>query len=128
MVAKNLWPDLKTSEPIRTVRTVLVEAASGLVERTDSKVSCLVETIPGGSGRFTHQAYLSVAVMGYRYPLFRVQEQGDPYPVMVFGDGTFQKGVACGNEAYLEETLRLLFNSDHTKRMIFQLLDLHQAA
>jgi len=121
---KNLWPDFRAEPKLRTVRRVLLEAAEGLPERTNKQIQLVVESKPGGKGRFVHDCSLWVPRIGYKYPLFKVTENGDPYPVTVVGDGPFEKGIAAGDEAALVENLRLLFHSDATKRTIQQLLDI----
>ena len=121
---ENLWPDFSGEPRLRTVRRVLIEAGEGLAERTEGKIHFEVESKPGGQGRFLHDCYLFVPSILYRYPLFKVVEEGDPYPVTVIGDATFQKGVAAGKERALVENLKLLFHADTTKKMVQQLLDL----
>src|SRR5262249_43100195 len=123
-MTENLWPDFQAEDRPRTVRTVLLEAAEGLDERTDGRIRCVIETKPAGRAKFVHECYLDARALAYRYPLFKVTEDGDPYPVTLVGDGAFQKGVSSGNEATLVENLRLLFHSDATKRTVQQLLDL----
>ena len=107
---------------------MLLEIADGLAERTQRQVQCLVDTKPAPKGRFVHDGFLFVPQIAYRYPLFRVEERGDPYPVALVGDGVFEKPISSVDEAALKENLRLLFNSDVTKRTVLQLLDLLQGA
>jgi hypothetical protein len=118
------WPDFKTEPRPRTVRTVLLEAAAGLAEQTDDRVRLVLDSRPGAKGRFVHDGYLYAPALSYRYPLFKVTEDGDPYPVTLTGDGTFEKGTPAGNEGAFKENLRLLFHADATKRAVLQLLDI----
>ncbi|SRR5260370_16093551 len=119
----SFWPDFAAEPQPYTVRRVLLEAGQGLAEKTEGKIQFVVESKPGGKGRFVHDCYLFAPALSYRYPLCKVTEDGDPYPVTLVGDGTFQKGTPAGNEAAFKENLRLLFHSDATKRAVLQLLD-----
>jgi hypothetical protein len=121
--AVQLWPDFKAEPLPRTVRRVLIEAGAGLAEQTKKKVQFIVDTEPGPKGRFTHVCSLFAPELNYSYPLCRVTENGDPYPVTLVGDDAFRKGTPAGNEAALTENLRLLFHSDATKRAVLQILD-----
>ncbi len=118
-----LWPDFKAEARPRTVRRILLEAGAGLAQQTEDQIQFVVDSKPGAGGRFVHVCYVFVPAMAYRYPLCKVTEDGDPYPVTLVGDGTFKKGTAAGNEAAFVENLRLLFHSDATKRAVLQLLD-----
>ena len=119
----SFWPDFKAQARPRTVRRVLLEAGKGLAEQTKEEIQFIVDSKPGARGRFVHDCYLFVPAMSYRYPLCKVTEDGDPYPVTLVGDGTFTKGTPAGNEGAFVENLRLLFNSDATKRVVLQLID-----
>ncbi len=118
-----LWPDFNAEARPRTVRRTLLEAGAGLAEQTKSEIQFQVDSKPGARGRFVHDCYLFVPTIAYRYPLCKVTEDGDPYPVTIVGDGTFRQGTGAGNEDALVENLRLLFHSDATKRVVLQLLD-----
>ena len=120
----NLWPDFGSEPPIRTVRGILLEAGAGLAERTGRRMQFLVESRPDKKAHFAHDCYLYAPLLAYRYPFCKVVEEGDPFPVTLVGDGTFQKGVAAGNERALLEDLRLLFNADPTKRTVQQILEI----
>src|SRR5689334_2232535 len=104
---ENLWPDFEAEPRPRTVRRVLLEAGEGIAERTGGRIKFFVHTSAGGKGKFVHDCYLFAPAIDYRYPLCKVTEDGDPYPVTLVGDGTFQKGVAAGDEPALVETLKL---------------------
>jgi hypothetical protein len=119
----NLWPDFKAEPRPRTVRRVLLEAGEGLAAQTEDQIRFVVDTKPGGKGRFVHDCYLVAPALSYRYPFCKVTEDGDPYPVTLVGDGTFQKGTSAGNEEAFVENLRVLFHSDATKRAVLRLLD-----
>jgi hypothetical protein len=119
----NLWPDFEKEPRPRTVRRVLLEAGVGLADQTENRLQFVVESKPSAKGRFVHDCYLFAPALSFRYPLCKVTEEGDPYPVTLVGDGTFQQGTPAGNEAYFKENLRLLFHSDATKRAVLQLLD-----
>jgi hypothetical protein len=120
----NLWPDFKTEPRPHTVRRVLLEAGEGLSEQTKNEIQFVVQSRLAGKGaRFVHECHLYVPKLNYMYPLAKVVENGDPYPVTLVGDGTFQEGVPAGNEAALVENLKLLFRSDATKKTVMQLLD-----
>ena|SRR5258707_11711986 len=123
-MSDNLWPDFKTLPQPRTVRRVLLEAGEGLADRTNGRLRCEVDTKPGGKARFVHEGYLVAPALGYRYPLFRVEENGDPYPVTLIGDGTFKQGTGAADESTLLVNLGLLFRSDSTKRTVLELLDI----
>jgi hypothetical protein len=105
---------------------VLLEAGEGLGKQTKGDIQMSVNSAPAGKVRFTHQCLLSVPALNYRYPLFTVEERGDPYPVWIFGDAVFEKGVPAANEAALLENLRLLFRADSTKHTVLQLLEMLQ--
>ncbi len=119
----NLWPDFGAVAKPRTVRRVLLEAGEGLAEQTKREIQFIVDSKPGPGGRFVHDCYLYVPSMAYRYPLCKVVEDGDPYPVTLIGDGTFKNGTAAGNEEAFVDNLRLLFGSDATKDVVLKLLD-----
>jgi hypothetical protein len=118
------WPDFKAEPRPRTVRSVLLEAAAGLAEQTEGRIQFVVDSKPAAKGRFVHDCYLVVPALSYRYPLCKVSEDGDPYPVILFGDGTFRQGASAGTEAAFKENLRLFFHADATKRTVLQLLDI----
>jgi hypothetical protein len=118
-----LWPDFKSEPRPHTVRSVLLEAGVELAEKTEDKIRFVVDSQPEAKGRFAHNCYLFAPALSYRYPLCKVKEDGNPYPVTLVGDATFQKGTPAGNEAALLENLRLLFHSEATKRAVLQLLD-----
>src|SRR6516164_4591402 len=108
-MANDLWPDFGSLPRVRSVRRVLVEAGKGLAEKTRGLVNLEIESAPKGKGQFTHVGLLVVPALDYRFPLFRAEENGDPYPVTIYGDSTFQKGTPAANEGGLVENLRLLF-------------------
>src|SRR5207302_6223865 len=108
---ENLWPDFDAEPKIRTVRRVLIEAGAGLKERTRDLIRFTVVSRPGDKGKFVHDCYLDVPTLGagYRYPFFKVTEDGDPYPVTIVGDGISQRGETAGDEQALIANLKLLF-------------------
>jgi hypothetical protein len=120
---ENLWPDFQTEPPIATVRRLLTGAAEGLAERTKNKITCVVDTMPGSKGKFVHDVALYVPSIGYRYPFFRVVEEGDPYPVRLVGDATVE-GLPAQDDTSLKGRLKMLFASDSTKKTVMKLLDL----
>jgi hypothetical protein len=121
---EQLWPNFEDQPRPRTVRRVLLEAGAGLGEQTGKRIQFVVDSKPAAKGQFVHDCYLFAPALSYRYPLCKVTEEGDPYPVTLIGDGTFKGGTPAGNEAAFVENLRLLFHADTTKRAVLQLLDI----
>ncbi len=122
---QQLWPDFQAEPRPRTIRRLLLEAGAGLGEQTGNRIQFVVDSTPGLKGKgFAHDCYLFAPALSYRYPLCKVGEAGEPYPVVLIGDGTFQKGIEAKDEATLMENLRLLFHADATKRAVLQLLDI----
>jgi hypothetical protein len=68
-MSENLWPDFQTEPRPRTVRRALIEAGEGLPKQTDGKIQFVVETKPASRGKFSHDCYLVVPALAYRYPL-----------------------------------------------------------
>jgi hypothetical protein len=124
LMPDNLWPDFDAEPQLRSVRRILIEAGAGLAERTGSRLQFIVDSKAAGKARFSHDCFLFAPLLAYRYPLCKLVETGDPYPVFLHGDGTFEKGVAAGDEAALIENLRLLFNAGPTKRVVQQVLEI----
>jgi hypothetical protein len=129
-MTENLWPDFDLATKPRTVRRVLIEAGAGLQEKTKGTIRFEVDTAPHGKGGFVHNCYLVAPGLGYRYPLLRVEQGVEPYPVTVYSEQR-KGGTPVGsrgqspeqNERALVEHLREVFKSELTNRIVLQLLD-----
>jgi hypothetical protein len=126
MTISNQWPDFLQLMPSKskTVRRVLIEEGSGLGEKTKGDITFVVDTTPSGLGGFLHQCFLYVPKIGYRYPLMRVeQKNGVDYPVEVVASPPPHVRTA-NDEKELRKALGTLFQSEMTKSVVLQLLDL----
>jgi hypothetical protein len=116
----NLWPEFDFDEGPPSIRSILLEAGSGITERTDKLIRFEVDTRSEGSGGFVHTCYLAAERINFRYPLIKVSHGLDPYPVTVVAD-SFPRSVSAGSEAELINDLREIFRSDHTRRIVRQI-------
>lgn len=114
--------------PPRTVRRVLLEAGEGLTRKTQNRLSLVVDTSVVGKGRFQYDCSIDAPRIDFRYPLFKVIEEGDPYPVRIVGDDAFANGVHAANEDSLLDNLRLLFGSEASRKIVLKLLDFEKGS
>jgi hypothetical protein len=121
-MSDNPWPDFPKERRPRTVKRVLLEQGGGIVEKTEGDVQFYVETTSGGRDKFSHDCYLVVPRLNYRYHLLRVTHGLDQYPAEIVSD-SFPEEVSVGNEAELIKNLRIIFHSERTRKVVEQLLD-----
>ncbi len=119
--SNNLWPeDFGTPEQTPPV-VILRQQADMLGQRTQNLLTGEVESIQSGqwSDVLYHNFYVKAPVLGgYRYKLFFVsQKVASFYPVTLSDDPS-----EIADENYLEISLRNIFSSEKTKKIIQSLL------
>jgi hypothetical protein len=119
----NQWPKFDELTRVKSVRSVLLEEGSGILERTGEKIRFAVESEAQSGGGLTHHCYLIVPAVGYRYPLLRVLQETLDYPVTVVAD-PYPDGCRAVDEKELRKTLGLVFRSEPVKKVVPQLLDM----
>lgn len=121
---ENLWPVFDIVPRPLGVKDVLRRAGEGIEERTEGRIRFRVQShfAEDRAPRYRHTCLLELP--GRDFAFFRVVEEGDPYPVTIYGDGEpFEMGVKARDEADLLEKLKALFASEATKKIVFQLLN-----
>lgn len=116
----DLWPSFSVPPQSPTIRQTLIDAGKGLTAQTEGKLELHVRTLPLERGKWAHDVFLVAESLDYKYPFFRVEERGDPFPVAVIEEAK----MTAANEMELKENLRQLFHSTTTKRLVEQLLEL----
>lgn len=122
---RNLWPDFDLKAGPRGPGRILKEEGAGVSDRTDGIVVFEVETHGGTSELFEHTGYLSVPSLDFRYPLLRVVHGEAPWPepVTVVSNALSPQSQRVKNEEEFLEVLGRIFQSDHVKNIVRQLVD-----
>ena len=120
---RSLWPDFDLTERPRSIRRAILDAGSGLEDKTEGKIRFQVESVPSEQGGFTHNCYLFAPEIDYRYPFLKVIEHASSgYPVNIVAD-VWKQGALAGDEKALIDSLGLVFRSDSVKKAILNLVD-----
>lgn len=123
---QNLWPDFK-AETIPSPKKIMMEQALFLKEKTNGRVYAQVVTEDvkyhndGINAAIKLQFQIIVPALGnYRYTLFRIIHDVDPYPVTISYDNSRDYHAHTLEE--FKEILSKIFNSEDTIKKISTLL------
>lgn len=121
-MAKDLWPDFDLARRPKTVRQILLDAGSGITNKTDGRISFVVDTSANGD-QFIHDCYLSAPSIGFRYPLMKVVHKVEQFPATLVSDvSPRDQKIVVKNENELVNALADLFHSEPTGNVVTQLL------
>jgi hypothetical protein len=105
----------------RLPRRILREEGSQIQAKTGGTIHFEVET-RGKGANFTHDCYLTVPSIVYRFPFLTVSHGKEPYPVTVVSDALAAPTSAASEPAFLD-LLKRIFHDETTKNTVRQLLD-----
>ncbi len=128
----DLWPDdIAVTNDLKSPVTILRQQAALLGEKTQNLVEAEVssQVTPGSPSEgsyFTHQfSLVAPALDNYKFRLFYIRHLIDFYPIRIWKEGA--KEIQVGSEQEFIETLREIFSSEETKRVIRALIAQSQA-
>lgn len=120
MTKQTLWPDFDFINDSRTIRRILGDEGAGIEEKTNGIIKFSVETDGTSDGKITHHCYLKLLQIFYQYPFLSVSHDINEYPATIHAD-IFKKGKLVNNESELIDSLREIFGSTETKKLIRKL-------
>ncbi|MBG9375088.1 hypothetical protein I5907_02530 [Panacibacter sp. DH6] len=117
---KNLWPDFENIPKITSPRSILIEQASFLAEKTKNLLSAEVGGGNTKEGRIYYRFIIIAPLLkNYTYRLFTLSHDIFYYPCEI----SFQSQIMqIGSEDQLIERLKLIFNNENTQRIIASLI------
>src|SRR4051794_23887197 len=117
----DLWPDDFGTQTVPTPLAILREQAEVISKKTQSRVVGHVET-QGITKGFLHVFRLIAPLLGdYSFQLFWVTHDLELYPLEIQADVLDTK-FTCRSEEEFVEKLKLIFNSEKTKKVIQSIL------
>ena len=126
----DLWPSDFGSPEIEYPDVILKQQAALLGDKTQHLVEAEVHSPDNGlllRDKILKTFYLvAPALAGYRYRLFTIQYDVNPYPVIITGYSD-AGGRICQTKTEFLTALKDLFASDETRRVIASLLAQSQA-
>jgi hypothetical protein len=116
----NLWPDFEDVPKILSPRTILIEQANFLAEKTKNLLTAKVLQTNTGDGSVIHHFRIIAPLLkNYAYSLFMLSHGIFYYPCnLKFSE----QSLAIKNEDELRERLRFVFNHKTTIDIITSLL------
>ncbi len=114
-MSKDLWPDFE-AEKIKNPKTVLVEQANLLGEKTKNVIIAEVRTAGDSSKNIIHSFDIVAPAMGnYRFNLFQIRHSILFYPLDFLYKNT---GTHVKTEEELIDRMAYVFNNDETKNIL----------